>query len=452
MHLYFAGAESPSHYKTLRTEGVTRVAVNITALSRRVQDLSAWASEERLGGLEWILYADSPDTPWDAALTVLQAATDAGCPPDAIVGPISWGEDTFLKDSDLFFVPTWDGLDNAVLRYHLDTFAGTFLPDSTVDNTNAVRSASAASGPSSVIGAITGRSKGLDNFDVVISSAWWAVQKHGETQVWDKGKLHRYNSQDKLAKRQQHRAAIEALGVSADAVIADDPAATARLAIRSWLKLEENTKRPPVVVPTNLEADTVDIGVSPQGGSKVQRVASDRPEGRHLTLPVMGIEELEVTHQDADGRDVVVTSQTLAINTSSLRTCDNCSLSIQCPGYEAGSKCAYNIPVVIRSKDQLQGVLRATVEIQTQRVLMARFAEEITGTPDPDTGREIDRLFNMVQKWKEIEDNRDTLEVSVKARGEMGMLSRLFGAKVGANAMTLDTPISSESITSRMNG
>jgi hypothetical protein len=93
------------------------------------------------------------------------------------------------------------------------------------------------------------------------------------------------------------------------------------------------------------------------------------------------------------------------------------------------------------------------VEVQTQRVLFSRFGEEITGAPDPDVGREMDRLFGMVEKWKEIEDNRDTLELNMKMKGggaNAGMLSRLFGSRVGENAMALDTPIPSEAVTGKM--
>lgn len=454
MLLYFAGAESPSHLNTLRAEGVVKVAVNVTALSRRVKDLSEWATEERLGGLEWILYADSPDTTWESTLTLLSGAIDRGVPPEAIVGPYSWGEDTWLGNSDLFFAPTWDGGDHGVLRDCLEQYGAVFLPDSVVDNASAARTAQAATGNGQVVGALTGRSKGLENYSVVITSAWWAVQKHGETQVWDQGKMCRYNSKDKLAKRQQHRAAIAALGVDPDAVIADDAAACARLAIRSWLVLERETparKNPPNTSQgQGVVVDSPDFGTPLEGGSEVRRLDSDRVEGRHAVLPVIGLELAAVESTGLDGAVTSTEVETLAVTQESLRRCDTCSFSLQCPSYEAGAKCAYHIPVIIRSKDQLQGVLRAMVEVQTQRVLMQRFGEEITGTPDPDVGREMDRLFNMVEKWKDIEDNRDTLEVSVKAKGQMGMLSRLFGSKVGSNAMVLDSPIPSDSVMGKM--
>ena len=437
----------------MKAEGVTSVAVNVTALSRRVKDLGDWATRERLDGLEWILYADSPDTAWESALMVLDGAIRNGVPPEAVVGPPSWGEQTWLGDSDLFFVPTWDGDDNAALRGLLEQYSAVFLPDTVVADAQASRTAQAAVGRGMVLGALTGRSKGLEGYNVVISSAWWAVQKHGETQVWDRNRLHRYNSEDKLSKRQQHRSAIELLGVDFDAVLADDAAAMARLAIRSWVMLAQSIgprqdRQDPL--PNTSEVNTPDFSRPLDDGSEVMRVDSDRVVGRHVMLPVIGLEHMAVTHKDMDGDEHSAVVETLSVNTESLRRCDTCSLSLQCPSFAPGERCAYNIPVVIRSKDQLQGVLRAMVEVQTQRVLFQRFGEEVTGTPDPDVGKEMDRLFNMVEKWKDIEDNRDTLEVSVKAKGQMGMLSRLFGSKVGSNAMVLDTPIPSDAVIGTM--
>ena len=49
-------------------------------------------------------------------------------------------------------------------------------------------------------------------FDIVVSSAWWAVQKHGETQVWVGNRLVRLNAEDKHLKRQRYADSIEALG------------------------------------------------------------------------------------------------------------------------------------------------------------------------------------------------------------------------------------------------
>ena len=70
---------------------------------------------------------------------------------------------------------------------------------------------------------------------MLVSSAWWAVQKHGETQVWVGNRLVRLNSEDKHLKRQRYADAIEALGCDVSAVLADDPNETVRAPCsRGW--------------------------------------------------------------------------------------------------------------------------------------------------------------------------------------------------------------------------
>ena len=88
-----------------------------------------------------------------------------------------------------------------------------------------------------------------------------------------------------------------------------------------------------------------------------------------------------------------------------------------CPSFTPGSVCSYSIPVEIKSKTQLVAVLRSVTEIQTQRILMGRFAEEVQGEHNPDLGKEMDRLFTMLERWRNIEDNRDTVKMTVEAKG-----------------------------------
>jgi hypothetical protein len=70
----------------------------------------------------------------------------------------------------------------------------------------------------------------------------------------------------------------------------------------------------------------------------------------------------------------------------------------------------------------------------------------VTGSPEPDVGKEIDRLFDIVQRWRDIEDNRDTLKLHVEAHAHSGVLSRLFGSDVGQNSRALERPVSSTEV------
>lgn len=66
------------------------------------------------------------------------------------------------------------------------------------------------------------------------------------------------------------------------------------------------------------------------------------------------------------------------------------------------------------------------------RVLFARFAEELEGQGlDPALSDEVERLFALVEKFKDISDTRDVMRLEVEARGGAGVLSRIFGQSVG---------------------
>jgi hypothetical protein len=450
MLLFFAGAEVSSHLALLRGCGVARIAVSITNLVRNnPRKLDQWATRDRLDGLEWVLYADSDRTPVDPALEVLSKAEVM---PEAVIGPVDWFEQTWLRDSDLLFLPTWDGTDATVLRYYTETFDGLALPDAVVENPTTVRTAKAAMPRLGMLAAITGRSKGLERFDMLMSSAWWNVQKYGETQVWSSNRLARLNADDKKLKRERYAPAISELGCDVDKILQDDPIETVRCAVFSWLALEHHIQRghtpisPEVASTTPPPSSSNVVPISPT-------VARAPAIPRHRMLPVMDLSAQEMVVRDADGNEVKETHNTISVKPESMRQCNSCSISLGCPGYTPNSACQYNIPVMLRTKGQLMAVLRSVTEIQTQRILMARFSEEINGQHDPEVGKEMDRLFVMVEKWKEIEDNRDSVKIAVEAKGEYGaagVLSRLFGAQAGHNATLLDEPVTSEEIIQEM--
>lgn len=448
MQIYFAGAEVPSHLGLLRECGVERVAVNIANLARQSVTLSTWATRKRLDGLEWVLYADGPNVPAEPVLELLQ---NCEVQPEIITGPVNWYETTWLANSDLLFLPTWDATDPTILRDYTQNYDGVTLPDSVVDNPTAVRQARASIPRLGQLAALTGRTKGLERFDTLVSSAWWAVQKYGETQVWASNRMVRLNSDDKRAKREKYAAAIEALGCDPQRLMDDDPSESVRCAVLSWMALERHLVRgpshalsevaiPDSVIPTNV------VPITPG-------VARPAPRPRHHLLPVMVTGDASVTATDADGNEYEEMHPVISVSPESLRQCNSCSLAVACPSFSPGAVCSYSIPVEIKSKTQLVAVLRSVTEIQVQRIMMGRFAEEIQGEQNPDLSKEMDRLFTMVERWRNIEDNRDTVKMTLESKGgpaAMGVLSRLFGAKVGQNATLLDESVDSGEIIDQM--
>nr|PZN17694.1 MAG: hypothetical protein DIU80_24075 [Chloroflexota bacterium] len=92
------------------------------------------------------------------------------------------------------------------------------------------------------------------------------------------------------------------------------------------------------------------------------------------------------------------------------------------------------------------------VEIQTQRVLFARFSEEVEGGyPDPNVGQEIDRLQRMLKTKADMESEGFSLTVKAQSRaqGQAGLISRIFGDNAGQAARAIE-PARAEDVAAQM--
>lgn len=442
MHVYFTGTESSAHLDTLKSCGVHRVGVSISNLARHTANYGDWAASGRLNGLDWVVYADATSTPPAPVLELLHGAPTE---PEAVIGPIEWAN-TWIGESDILFLPLWDGGDPSKLREYLELWDGVVLPDAVVDNAQAVRTAKASLGPMQQLGGLTGRSKGVDRFDLLVSSAWWAVPKHGETQVWTGSRLVRLNAEDKHAKRQRYSDEIEALGCDVSAVLSDDAHETSKLAIVSWLAMEKHLNQGRRL---EHQQGLVTNGDTPEGGTRDLVVARDAVPARHggvssvaNLLPTMATSKLTLMDEDGNSEEMHLLESTEA----TLLQCNTCVLSSACPGYQQGSSCHYAIPVTIRTREQRRAVMQTLTEIQTQRVLMGNFREQVNGEQDDQVGKEMDRLMKMFQTMRDVEETQ-SLSIHMKATGDQnntGAISRLFGSEAGRNAQILDVPMSGE--------
>jgi hypothetical protein len=423
--IWIAGAENLAHHSLFHDNEVTRVAVNVSSLHRNYGGPD-WRPDFPV--VEWVAWADAPST-LDDLMAVVEAI---GVHPTMVVGPEDWS-------SHEAWLPLWNGegtMPTAIPG------GGLFVTDSVFADKVLGRRVLASRKRDMVLGAITGKSRGIERYDAVISSAWWSVLKHGETQVWDGEHLHRLNASTKQEARTRHAGAIAALGLSEWAVLADEPEAVASLALRSWVAYGDSLDTAPVlsIVQGESEATTARETHPSNRGTGPHALAIPTSRERHV-LPSMTVYR-DVVEDEEGG--VLEESILIGSTATSIRNCDNCHLAAACPSVQPGSSCAFAIPVEIRTKDQLAKVMQAVLEVQTQRVFQARFAEEIQGQElSPETGAEIERLFRITEKMRDITDSRDTLRIAVESRGGAsgGVLSRLFGANVGAAAKTLDTPV-----------
>lgn len=429
--LYLAGGENPGHQQILASCGVPAIAVNVTSLLRR--KTTSWSLDLPYPDWSWIAYCDGYALESDLEAVLAQVSRE----PDAVIGPSTWS-------SHDRFLPMWNGEEEMPDRSN-----GLVVTDRVFKDRTLLRRALSARIAGNPLGVITGSiDSSINRFDFVISGAWWSSFKFGETQVWDGQKMHRYNADHKAEVRSRHRDHIAALGIDVEQVMRQDADETARLAIVSWMAYGDRLSNAQIL-PLKSEVTTGLGNDLDFPGSEPGLLDTRPPERRHQTvLPVLGMGTITATERMGDGSEYIEEQVVIRSVGESIRQCDNCFLATSgCPGFTAGATCAYSIPVEIRSKDQLQSVMQAMIEMQTQRVLQARFAEEVSGQElSPEFGKELDRLFNSVEKMRDIMDNRDTLKVTMEARGRSGVLSRLFGSQVGTNARMLGSPVDSDEV------
>jgi hypothetical protein len=150
-------------------------------------------------------------------------------------------------------------------------------------------------------------------------------------------------------------------------------------------------------------------------------------------LPVFGYQMKTIVDTDDEGRDVLKEVPVVNSQYSSLRQCNTCFVAANCPAFKPDNTCAFNLPVEVKTKDQLKGLLTAIIEMQGQRVAFMRYAEETNGGyADPNVSQEIDRLFKLVSSMKELESNKEFVRITAERQTSGGVLSAIFGDRAQA--------------------
>lgn len=292
-------------------------------------------------------------------------------------------------------------------------------------------------------------------FASAASTSWLSPIQFGDTIVWDGTRLRRYPKKYKEQARHRHRTLFTRAGYDAEKIADGDPNEVARFTVWSWLQLEEHVGKRRHTRPFDvIEGDGDDSSRATDddepvtgwgddddpdsaqhlAGSVARHPSQTRkplvPRQERRLLPVFGLEEVEVDTGEVDEDETPVTRTEVVMRAQrkSLRRCDTCFVSGTCPAYEPENECAFDLPLELRDRSQLLTLLKGVIEMQAQRVAFARFAEELEGGyPDPNLSTEIERLFKITGLLKEIEDTRDTFDLTVRAKAGAGVLSRIFG-------------------------
>lgn len=272
----------------------------------------------------------------------------------------------------------------------------------------------------------------------VSSTSWITPQKYGDTIIWSHNQLKRYPKSMKDQARRKERPAFISGGFDLDKIKADDPKELLRVSLWSWEKLIESINRKQSTgVTASMNFDEDDFTEFDEGtvGDVVEKpknrvpTAIPRNPSEKRVIPFLDFNvDIEKKRNKTTGEmeDIVVPK--VKMRSESMRICDTCFLASKCPMFEPNSTCAYDIPIVVRTKEQMQALMDTLVEMQAQRVLFMKMAEDAEGGyADPNLSSEIDRLGKLIEKKHNIEQEGFSLTVTAKQSGEMSMVERLFG-------------------------
>lgn len=291
-------------------------------------------------------------------------------------------------------------------------------------------------------------------FATVTTLSWTSPMRRGESIIYDGKSLVRYPKSMKAQARPRYKSVVEKAGLDFDDFLADKNQVATKLAIYSYLQLEAsmNDKDRPdlrlikggkeTLLSDTSDSDNSDLDgmlySAPNNNAAIERKQEAAPVARRdpaemTPMPVFGYQLKTIVEPGEDGIDTLKEVPVVSSSQASVRVCNTCFVAAVCPAFKENDQCAFNLPVEVKTQEQLKSLLTAIVEIQGQRVAFMRFAEELNGGyADPNVSQEIDRLFKLVKNVKELEENRDYIKITAERQSSGGVLSAIFGDRVTA--------------------
>lgn len=485
MDLYFGGAEISSHRSLLAKEGVEHVSMSYIGLRRTTKFVRPWVIADRFpeeqkvfldSGAYTVNKAPDDERYTQAALKDIASHYMAFVQEnvdrltmvtefDALPLGREWiegvREDFWDSIPDDKFLPVWhdefglDELDRLAQRYSRVAVFSTESGGRDITHT--------LNGLVQKYGTLlhgVNMSKGADmkavKWATISTISWLSPSQYGDTIIWTGKELKRYPKKYKDQARRRHRTYLDDHGFNSELIEADDKNEVLRLSLWSWQQAASNGHGPDRanVVSIFGFSDTPEIRqeagaeVDTQGAETVNSVPTRKVHRQREVVPI----PLLSTTGLVDAEDATEKREPLLmVRSDSMRVCEGCFLAKNCPAYEPGSTCAYNIPVEVKSKEQINAVQNALIEIQTQRVLFMKMAEDLEGgAADPNLSNEMDRLQKMIAKKHEMDQDQWSLKIEAKGAAQAGVISRLFGREAGDQMRALPAPVQVEQIAEAM--
>jgi hypothetical protein len=291
-------------------------------------------------------------------------------------------------------------------------------------------------------------------FSTASTLSWLSPMRRGETIVWDGTKLNRYPKRMKDQARPRYKSVVQKAGLDYLEFSKDSTLEATRVAVWSYLQLEksmdkktpdlhiidggkkaqvsDNSDTPLLSGLMEFGSDSSDNrGVEVRKDSAPELIQRDASEVQNL--PVFGYKMKTVVETGEDGKDVLMEVPVVQTQQSSLRQCDTCFVAANCPAFKPQNTCAFNLPIEVKTKDQLKALMTSMIEMQGQRVAFMRFAEEMNGGyADPNVSQEVDRLIKMVKEVNDMASDKEFVQITASRQSSGGVLSAIFGDRAQA--------------------
>ena len=284
--------------------------------------------------------------------------------------------------------------------------------------------------------------------------SWLSPMRRGETIVWDGTRLNRYPKRMKTQARPRYKSIVEKAGLDYLEFSKDSTLEATRVAVWSYLQLEKSMdkKTPDLHIieggkkaqvsdnsDTPLLSGLMEMMGGPSDNSTLEMRKNSSPEliqrdaSEVQNLPVFGYKMKTVVETNEDGKDVLMEVPVVQTQQSSLRQCDTCFVAANCPAFKPQNTCAFNLPIEVKTKDQLKALMTSMIEMQGQRVAFMRFAEEMNGGyADPNVSQEVDRLIKMVKEVNDMASDKEFVQITASRQSSGGVLSAIFGDRAQA--------------------
>jgi hypothetical protein len=286
------------------------------------------------------------------------------------------------------------------------------------------------------------------NWTSVSSTAWLSTTRYGELFVWTGKELKRYPKSYKDRAAKTHRNLFTDNGFDYEKIDNSDSDELLKLSVWSWQKYIDSLSGVSRVL-TNQSAVSAEKSTAVAGNQEPQQRTEPlvyTPPTERATVPLPLLFNTVTSYQNDDG--VFQHEPTLNIRSESLRICNTCQIRNNCPGSEENSTCLYNIPIEIKTKQQLKNLKNSLIEIQSQRVLFMKMAEDVSGGyADANLSSEIDRLSRMIKTSEDGDKDKFAMTVTMSQDSKgPSFMEKMFGSQAHEKVQELESPINADEI------